>query len=96
MPPASSGSPQTSGVTPGSSAANCADRYQDTTSYFVDPDGEVRTLPFKRAAVHVNRVDLDGTFWDASANYRDLALAGKLGNGKPFRDRRSGRKNLPA
>jgi len=76
------------------SSANYADKYQDTTSSFVDPDGNVTRLPFKRAAVSVNDVNLKANFWDPSAAYRELALKGILTNGTKFRDPRSSNRSI--
>ena len=76
------------------SSSNYSDKYQDWTGSFVDPDGNVKRLPFKRAAVSVNAVNLKDKFWDPSAVFRNLALKGILTNGRKFRDPRSSNRNI--
>ncbi|MCJ8329101.1 MAG: carbon-nitrogen hydrolase family protein [Lentisphaeria bacterium] len=71
------------------SSSNYADKYQDATSTWTEPNGHVTSLSFKRASVMVNEIDLTANHWDPSSPYRDLALKGILTNGKKNRDPRS-------
>ena len=52
-------------------------------SCFIQPDGKiVRQLRSNRAGLMVNVVDLNRKFYDPMVDYRDLAVSGKLNNGR--------------
>jgi predicted amidohydrolase len=73
------------------SMSNSSAYYSPYPSCFIQPDGRiVRQLKFNRAALMVNTVDLRKKFDDMMADFRDMAIAGALGNGaKAVKDRRS-------
>ncbi len=51
-------------------------------SCFIQPDGRIAAqLPDHKEALMVNTVNLNQTFYDPSAAFRDLAIQGKLTNG---------------
>ncbi|MCC7352262.1 MAG: carbon-nitrogen hydrolase family protein [Anaerolineae bacterium] len=62
---------------------------QDNTSFLVDPDGRLQKLPFRETHVAVFEIDTSKALWDPSGPFRDLALAGAMGNGQKFDDPRS-------
>jgi len=72
------------------SMANSSGYYSPYPSCFIQPDGRiVRQLRSNRAGFMVNTVDLSRKFYDPMADFRDTAIAGKLGNGpRILRDRR--------
>ena len=73
------------------SMANSSGHYAPYPSCFIQPDGKiVRQLRANRAGVMVNTVDLKKKFYDPMANFRDMAIAGKLSNApKTITDPRS-------
>jgi len=73
------------------SMANASGYYSPYPSCFIQPDGQIaRQLRANRAGLMVNTVDLKKKFYDPIANFRDMAIAGKLSNGpENNRDRRT-------
>ena len=73
------------------SMANSSGYYSPYPSSFIQPDGViVKQLKLNRAGMMVNTVDLKKKFYDIMADFRDIAIGGKLNNApKTFRDRRS-------
>lgn len=73
------------------SMANSSGYYAPYPSCFIQPDGKiVRQLRVNRSGVMINTVDLNKKFYDPMANFRDLAVAGKLSNqSKKIKDPRS-------
>ena len=73
------------------SMSNSSGYYSPYPSCFIQPDGKiVKQLKQNRAGLMVNTVDLKKKFYDPMANFRDMAIAGKLSNGPIIiRDRRS-------
>ena len=73
------------------SMANASGYYSPYPSCFIQPDGKIaRQLRANRAGVMVNAVDLNKKFYDPMANFRDMAIAGKLSNNtRTIRDPRS-------
>lgn len=75
------------------SMTNSSGRYAPYPSCFITPDGVVRReLPWNRPGVMVHAVDLRQDFYDAVGPFRDLALRGKLSNGRAISDPRSRRR----
>ena len=72
------------------SAPNSSAYYSLWSSVFVQPDGIIAgSLVRNRAGIMVNTVDTSRAFKDASAAFRDDAMAGKLHSGTVVRDIRS-------
>jgi predicted amidohydrolase len=73
------------------SMANASGWFSPYPSCFIQPDGRiVRQLEDHRDEMMINTVDLSATFYDPMAEFRDLALEGKLTNGPgPLDDLRS-------
>jgi len=73
------------------SMANASGYYSPYPSCFIQPDGKIaRQLRANRAGLMVNTVDLNKKFYDPMANFRDMAIAGKLSNGlETIKDPRS-------
>jgi deaminated glutathione amidase len=64
------------------SMTNSCAFYSPYPSCFIQPDGKIaRQLRFNKPGVMVNEVDTDAEFYDASADFRQLAMDGKLTNG---------------
>jgi len=64
------------------SMANSSGYYSPYPSCFIQPDGEiVCQLKRNQAGVMVNTVDLKKKFYDPMADFRDMAITGKLNNG---------------
>lgn len=64
------------------SMANSSGYYSPYPSCFIRPDGViVRQLKQNKAGIMVNTVDLSRKFYDPMKGFRELAIAGKLGNG---------------
>ena len=64
------------------SMTNSSGRYSPYPSCFIQPDGVIADqLRLNRAAMMVNTVDLARDFYDPMADFRALALAGRLTNG---------------
>lgn len=63
------------------SMANSSGYYSPYSSCFIQPDGRiVKQLKQNRAGLMVNTVDLNKKFYDPMADFRDMAIAGKLSN----------------
>ncbi|MEN8127261.1 MAG: carbon-nitrogen hydrolase family protein [Planctomycetota bacterium] len=60
-------------------------------SCFIQPDGRiVQQLEDHKEGLMINTVDLNETFYDPSADFRDMAIKGKLGNAtEPIADLKS-------
>jgi predicted amidohydrolase len=73
------------------SMANASGYYSPYPSCIIAPDGKiVRQLRANRPGIMVNTVDLSQKFYDPMAEFRDMAIAGALGNGpKVTKDPRS-------
>jgi len=73
------------------SCANSSGYYSPYPSCFIQPDGKiVRQLRSNRAGLMLNTIDLSRKFYDPMADFRDMAINGKLGNApKTINDRRS-------
>ena len=73
------------------SCANSSAYYAPYPSHFIQPDGRiVSQLRMNRAGMMVNTVNLNKKFYDMMADFRDMAVAGKLGNiSKKITDKRS-------
>jgi predicted amidohydrolase len=73
------------------SLANSSGYYSPYPSCFIAPDGKiVKQLKQNRAGIMINTVDLNRKFYDPMANFRDMAINGKLSNGpKTIKDPRS-------
>ncbi len=71
--------------------SNASGYYSPYPSCIIAPDGRiVKQLRNNRAGFMVNTVDLRKRFYDPMADFRDMAVAGALGNGaKTVKDRRS-------
>jgi predicted amidohydrolase len=64
------------------SMTNSSGFYSPYPSCFIQPDGVIAAqLRLNRAGMMVNAVDLSRDFYDPMADFRDLAVAGKLTNG---------------
>jgi predicted amidohydrolase len=64
------------------SMANASGWFSPYPSCFIQPDGRiVRQLEDHRDEMMINTVDLSQTFYDPMAEFRNLALEGKLTNG---------------
>ena len=74
------------------SMANSSGYYSPYPSCFIQPDGKiVRQLRQNLAGIMVNKVDLKKKFYDPMANFRDMAIRGRLSNGpKNINDPQSG------
>jgi predicted amidohydrolase len=73
------------------SMSNASGYYSPYPSCFIQPDGRIlRQLKANRPGIMVNTVDLNKEFYDPMAEFRDMAIAGALGNGpKVTKDPRS-------
>ena len=78
------------------SMTNSSGYYSPYPSCFIQPDGKiVRQLRVNRPGLMVNAVDLGRKFYDPMADFRDMAISGKLNNapmavkGKQLRNKRS-------
>jgi predicted amidohydrolase len=73
------------------SMANSSGYYSPYPSCFIQPDGViVKQLKQNRAGLMVNTLDMSKKFYDPMANFRDIAIAGKLSNSpKTISDPRS-------
>jgi len=74
------------------SMVNSSGYYSPYPSCFIQPDGKiVRQLRQNLAGIMVNKVDLRKKFYDPMANFRDMAIRGRLSNGpKNINDPQSG------
>jgi predicted amidohydrolase len=73
------------------SMSNSSGYYSPYPSCFIQPDGKIaRQLRPNRPGLMVNTVDLNKKFYDPMADFRDMAIKGKLNNGpKIIKDPRS-------
>ena len=63
------------------SMSNSSGYYSPYPSCFIQPDGRiVKQLKQNRAGLMVNTVDLKKKFYDPMADFRDMAISGKLNN----------------
>jgi len=63
------------------SVANSSGYYSPYPSCFIAPDGKIlRHLRQNRRGMMVNTVDINKKFYDPSAPFRNMAIAGKLSN----------------
>jgi predicted amidohydrolase len=78
------------------SMANASGWYAPYPSCFIRPDGKiVQQLSLNRPGIMVNTVNLSQRFYDPMADFRDMAMAGRLDNApKPIEDSRSGRRDI--
>jgi len=75
------------------SMANSSGYYSPYPSCFIQPDGKIaRQLKANRPGLMVNKVDLSRKFYDPMADFREMAISGRLNNGpEAVDDRRSGK-----
>ncbi|MHC4437363.1 MAG: hypothetical protein ACYS3S_08400, partial [Planctomycetota bacterium] len=60
---------------------NSSGYYSPYPSCFIQPDGKIiRQLRANRPGLMVNAVDLGRKFYDPMADFRDMAISGKLNN----------------
>jgi predicted amidohydrolase len=65
------------------SMSNSSGYYSPYPSCFIHPDGKiVRQLRANRPGLMVNTVDLSRKFYDPMADFRNMAISGKLNNGR--------------
>jgi len=65
------------------SMSNSSGYYSPYPSCFIQPDGKiVRQLEANRPGLMVNTVDLSRKFYDPMADFRDMAISGKLNNAR--------------
>jgi predicted amidohydrolase len=63
------------------SMSNASGRYSPYPSCFIQPDGKIiNQLKSNKSGMMINVVDLNETFYDPSADFRDDAIEGKLTN----------------
>ena len=63
------------------SMSNSSGYYSPYPSCFIQPDGKiVRQLRANRPGLMINTVDLSRKFYDPMADFRDMAISGKLSN----------------
>lgn len=75
------------------SMTNSCAYYSAYPSCLIQPDGKIgNQLSFHAPGLMVNTIDTKKKFYDATADYRALAMKGKLTNGKPFKDARSSKR----
>lgn len=72
------------------SMTNSSGYYSPYPSCFIQPDGKiVRQLSANRPGLMINTVDLSRKFYDPMADFRDMAISGKLNNaGRAVHDSR--------
>jgi predicted amidohydrolase len=78
------------------SMSNASAYYSPYGSCFILPDGKIaRRLEANRAGMLVSGINLEGNFYDPSAPFRQMAIAGALDNGpKVMKDPRSGNRTI--
>jgi len=78
------------------SMTNSSAYYSAYPCCFIRPDGKIANqLRFHRPGIMFNTIDLSEEFYDASAEFRHLAMKGILTNGpKTINDPRSKKKNI--
>ena len=65
------------------SMSNSSGYYSPYPSCFIQPDGKIiRQLRANRSGLMVNAVDLGRKFYDPMADFRDMAISGKLNNAR--------------
>jgi len=65
--------------------ANSSGYYSPYPSCFIQPDGKIiKQLKQNQAGLMINTVELSKKLYDPMANFRDMAIAGKLSNGPKF------------
>ena len=65
------------------SMSNSSGYYSPYPSCFIRPDGKIdRQLRANRSGLMVNTVDLGRKFYDPMADFRDMAITGKLNNAR--------------
>jgi predicted amidohydrolase len=79
------------------SMSNSSGHYSPYPSCFIRPDGMiVRQLRTNRPGLMTNTVDLSRKFYDPMADFRDMAISGKLNNApKAVNGKRSSSKRSP-
>ena len=79
------------------SMTNSSRYYSPYPSCFIQPDGKiVRQLRANRPGLMVNAVDLGRKFYDPMADFRDMAISGKLNNApKAVKDSQSHKRRSP-
>ena len=79
------------------SMSNSSGYYSPYPSCFIQPDGKiVRQLRANRPGLMLNTVDLSRKFYDPMADFRDMAISGKLNNApKAFNDKRPRNRRSP-
>jgi predicted amidohydrolase len=79
------------------SMTNSSGYYSPYPSCFIQPDGKiVRQLRANRSGLMVNTVDLGRKFYDPMADFRDIAISGKLNNApKAVKDKKSRNRKSP-
>jgi len=79
------------------SMSNSSGYYSPYPSCFIQPDGKiVRQLRTNRPGLMVNTVDLGRKFYDPMADFRDMAISGKLNNApKAINDNRPRNRRSP-
>ncbi len=69
------------------SMSNSSGYYAPYPSCFIRPDGKIlRQLRSNRSGLMVNTVDVNRTFYDPMADFRDIAISGILNNGRAVTD----------
>ncbi|HUT46893.1 MAG TPA: carbon-nitrogen hydrolase family protein [Sedimentisphaerales bacterium] len=78
------------------SMSNSSGYYSPYPSCFIQPDGKiVRQLRANRPGLMVNTLDLSRKFYDPMADFRDMAISGKLNNaGQAVNNTRSRKKKI--
>ena len=73
------------------SMTNSSGYYSPYPSCFITPDGKIAgQLRSNKAGMMINKVDTSKEFYDASADFREMAMAGKLNSGgETIEDQRS-------
>jgi predicted amidohydrolase len=69
------------------SMTNSSGYYAPYPSCFIEPDGRIiRQLKANRPGLMVNTVNLNRKFYDPMADFRDIAVSGKLNNAQQIVD----------
>jgi len=72
------------------SMTNSSARYAPYPSCFIRPDGKItQQLPLNRPGIMTNTIDLNKTYYDLMATFRNAALKGALNSGLAIHDPRS-------
>jgi len=76
------------------SANNSSAWYSSWSSVFIQPDGYIAArLPMNRAGLMINEVDTRRKLYDASGQFRNATMKGKLHTGTRVKDPRSRRRS---